>query len=159
MGKGKRMRNMALMAALLFMAWGTGEDQVLASDGLDNPPADGRAGFRPAGDRDSGVKIGADNQKYPEGFTPYPGSRPASGYSASVGEGESAASFAVEARPADVIAHFRRQAEAQGMKIRGEVKGGSTTIFFADRPGGSGDSVKFVIMQSGNRVMGSVAGR
>ncbi|KGB51642.1 hypothetical protein FG91_04004 [Sphingopyxis sp. LC81] len=153
------MRELVSVAALLLMACSSGDDQVVTNDGLDGRSAGGPVAYRPMEDSQSSVKIGADNQQYPKGFSPYPGSRPARNFSASVSDGGTVASFEVEAKVADVMAHFRKQAEAQGMKITGQVEGGSTTIFVADRPDGSGDNVKFTIIQSGDRVMGAVMGK
>lgn len=152
------MRETGLVAALLLMACGSGEGQAVARGGDQGSPAAVATPQAPARDGVAETKFGDDNQQYPKGFSPYPGSRPARNFSASTYDGGTAASFEVEAKVADVIAHFRKQAEAQGMKITGQVEGGSTTIFVADRPDGSGD-VKFTIIQSGNRVMGAVMGK
>ena len=66
------------------------------------------------------------------------------------------ASFEVKGQAADVIAHFRKQAEAAGMKITTEVKAGETAMFGAERPGDSKSGVQVTATQAGDMVNGSI---
>ena len=66
------------------------------------------------------------------------------------------AGTAIKGAAADVIAHFRKQAEAAGMKITTEVKAGETAMFGAERPGDSKSGVQVTATQAGDMVNGSI---
>lgn len=100
---------------------------------------------------------GAANAKLPDGFTPYPGSTMTGGFTATGKDGQGGmASFEAPGKAEDVIAHFRRQAEAAGLEVKAEVKAGETLMFGAERPGDSKSGVQVTATQQGDRVRGSV---
>lgn len=100
---------------------------------------------------------GAGNAKFPAGFSPYPGAKVTGGFTATNKDGAGGmASFEVKGQAADVIAHFRKQAEAAGMKITTEVKAGETAMFGAERPDDSKSGVQVTATQAGDMVNGSI---
>lgn len=100
---------------------------------------------------------GAANAKLPTGFTAYPGSKLTGGFAASGTDGTGGmASFEVKANAADVIAHFRKQAEAAGMRVTSEIKSGDTAIIGAEMPGNSKTGVQITATQQGAQVVGAI---
>lgn len=100
---------------------------------------------------------GAANAKLPAGFTAYPGSKLTGGFAASGTDGTGGmASFEVNAKAADVIAHFRKQAEAAGMKVTSEIKTGDSAIIGAEKPGDTKTGVQITATQQGAQVIGTI---
>ena len=66
------------------------------------------------------------------------------------------ASFEVNAKAADVIAHFRKQAEAAGMKVTSEIKSGDTAIIGVEKPGDTKTGVQITATQQGAQVIGTI---
>ena len=66
------------------------------------------------------------------------------------------ASFEVDAKAVDVIAHFRKQAEAAGMKVTSEIKSGDTMIIGAEKSGGGHGGVQITATQTGSQVNGTI---
>jgi hypothetical protein len=66
------------------------------------------------------------------------------------------ASFEVDAKAADVIAHFRQQAEAAGMKVTSEIKSGDTMIIGAEKSGDGKGGVQITATQTGSQVNGTI---
>jgi hypothetical protein len=100
---------------------------------------------------------GGENAKLPDGLTLYPGSTLTGGMNSAV-EGKSAtmANFEVKGKAADVIAHYRQQVEAQGMKIKGEVSSPGNIILTAQQDTPVKRSVQITAAESGGVVTGSV---
>ena len=100
---------------------------------------------------------GAANAKLPAGFTVYPGSKMTGGFAARGTEGSGGmASFEVRAKAADVLAHFRRQAEAAGLKVTSEIKSGETAIIGAEKTSDAGTGVQITATQQGAQVIGTI---
>lgn len=100
---------------------------------------------------------GAAHAKLPAGFSPYPGSKMTGGFAASGTDGVGGmASFEAKGKAADVVAHFRKQAEAAGMKITAEVNSGDTMMIAAEKPGDDKSGVQITTSQSGDMVTGAV---
>ena len=165
------MRSMILAATMVLAACGSKSETEIASGTVTDPETGETADYKvTAGqDGDTGqVSIktgdgemvfggGAANAKLPSGFTPYPGARMSGGFAASGQDGSGGmASFEAKGKAADVLAHFRKQAEAQGMKITAEVKAGETMMFGAEKPGDANTGIQVTATQNGDMVNGSV---
>lgn len=157
--------------ALLLAACGSNSENEVASGTYTDPETGKTADYKitSSDDGESGkVSIktedgemvfggGAGNAKLPAGFTPYPGAKMTGGFSASGAQGTGGmASFEVEAKAADVIAHFRNQAEAAGMKVTSEIKSGDTMIIGAEMSGGGKGGVQVTATQTGSQVNGTI---
>lgn len=100
---------------------------------------------------------GAQHAKMPAGFAPYPGSTMTGGFTASGDDGASGmASFEAAGKAADVIDHFREQAEAAGMEITTEITAGETMMLGAEKEGARRSGVQITATQEGGKVTGSV---
>src|SRR3546814_15376274 len=103
---------------------------------------------------------GAANAKLPDGFAPYPGSKMTGGFTAT-GKGSQSgmASFEAPGKAEDVIAHFRKQAEAAGFKVNAEVKSGDTLMIGAAKPDDDKSGVQVTATQEGGKEIGRASGR
>ena len=100
---------------------------------------------------------GAANAKLPAGFALYPGAKISGGFASSSKDGSGGmTSFDVEGQAADVIAHVRKQAEAQGMKVTTEIKSGDTMIIGAEKPGDEKTTIQVTATQEGDMVNGAI---
>ncbi len=120
---------------------------------------DGEAGNVTIKTADGEVSFGggAAHAKLPSGIAPYPGAKMTGGFSSSGKDGITGmASFEVKGKAADVIAHFRKQVEAQGMQVTSEIKADQTMMFAAQKPGDEKSGMQFTATQDGDKVSGSV---
>ena len=62
----------------------------------------------------------------------------------------------VKGKAADVIAHFRKQVEAQGMKVVSEVNADETMMIAAEKAGSETPELHVMATQEGDMVTGSV---
>ena len=103
---------------------------------------------------------GAGNAKMPDGFALYPGAKLTGGMnSAANGKSATMANFEVSGKTSDVIAFYRKQAEAQGMKIVGEMSTPGNIILTAEQKGTAPRSVQVTAAQEGDKVIGIVMGQ
>ena len=157
--------------ALLLAACGSKSEKEVASGTYTDPETGETADYKvtSSGDGEDGnVSIktadgemnfggGAASAKLPAGFTPYPGAKMTGGMSASGKDGESGmASFEAKGQAADVIAHFRKQAEAAGMKVTSEVKAGDAMMLSAEKGDGGKRGVQITATQEGGTVTGAI---
>ena len=157
--------------ALLLAGCGSKSETEVASGTYTDPETGARADYKvTAGDDGESGNIsiktedgemvfgsGGANAKLPAGFTPFPGAKMTGGFAASGKDGQGGmASFEADGKAADVIAHFRKQAEAQGMKVTSEVKAGDTLMFGAEAAGAGKTGVQVTATQAGGKVNGSV---
>lgn len=160
----------AIVPALMLAACGGDDGREVASGTVTD--ADGKStdySVTQSGDGDEGqvtIKTdegsvqfgsGAGNAKLPDGFTLYPGAKLTGGMN-SAAEGKSAtiANFEVKAKGADVIAHYRKQAEAQGMKIKGEMSSPGNIILTAQQDSPVKRSIQVTAAEADGVVMGAV---
>ena len=102
------------------------------------------------------VQFGGE-AKLPAGMTPYPGSKMTGGFAgSSEGKQGGLASFEVKGRAADVIAHYRRQIEAAGLKVKSEMNAEDTIIISAEKPDDAKTSIQITATQNGDMVEGAV---
>lgn len=163
------MRYLVAAAVLSLAACGSKSETEVASGTYTDPETGETSEFRVTADADDGesgnisIKTkdgemrfgsGAANAALPAGFTPYPGSKMTGGFTAD-GQG-GMASFEAKAKAADVIAHFRKQAEAQGMDITSEVRAGETLMIGAEKKGAGKSGIQITATQAGDTVSGSV---
>ena len=161
----------ATAAALMVSACGSKSEKEVASGSYTDPETGETAEYKvtSAGEGDEGnVSIktedgevnfgsGAANTKLPAGFTLFPGGKITGGMTASGKDGDSGlASFEVKGQAVDVIAHYRKEAEAAGLKISSEVKTDDTMMFSAEKPGGGKGGVQVIATQSGDTVTGTL---
>lgn len=161
----------AAAAMLLLAGCGSNEETEVASGTYTDPETGESADYKvTAGDDSESGNIsiktedgemvfggGAANAKLPAGFTPFPGAKMTGGFAATGKDGQGGmASFEADGKAADVIAHFRKQAEAQGMKVTSEVKAGDTLMFGAEAAGAGKTGVQVTATQAGSKVNGSV---
>ncbi|HMO76190.1 MAG TPA: hypothetical protein PKD99_10655 [Sphingopyxis sp.] len=161
----------AAATALLLAACGSKSEQEVASGTYTDPETGKTAEYKVTASDDGGkgnisIKTeegemqfggGAAHAKLPAGFAPYPGSTMTGGFTATNQEGEGGmAGFEAKGQAADVIAHFRGQAEGAGMKVTTEIRSGDTMIIGAEKPGDKGTGVQVTATQSGDMVNGSV---
>ncbi len=167
------MRYLVCAAALMLAACGSesNSETEVASGSYTDPEtgetadysvtksADGETGSISIKTKDGKMQFGggAQHAKLPTGFTPYPGSTMTGGFTASGDDGKSGmASFEATGNAADVIDHFRNQAEAAGMKITTEITAGDTMMLGAEKEGGRPSGVQITATQDGDKVTGSV---
>ncbi|KTE17142.1 hypothetical protein [Sphingopyxis sp. H115] len=160
----------ALAAALLLAGCGSSEETEVASGTYTDPETGQSADYKVTASDDgaSNIRIktedgemvfggGGANAKLPAGFAPFPGTKMTGGFAATGKDGQGGmASFEVDGKAADVIAHFRKQAEAQGMKVTREMKAGDTLMFGAEAAGSGKAGVQVTATQVGATVNGSV---
>ncbi|WP_077148857.1 hypothetical protein [Sphingopyxis sp. KK2] len=162
----------ATAAALLVAACGSKSEQEVASGTYTDPETGETADYKvtkSADGEDGSISIktedgemsfggGASSAKLPKGFTPYPGATMTGGMAATGPGGEQSgmASFEVKGQAADVIAHYRKQAEAAGLKVASEVKAGDMMMFSAEPAGGGKSGVHVTATQAGDTVNGTV---
>ena len=161
----------AAAAALMLSACGSQSEKEVASGSYTDPTTGKTADYKITSDADGengniSIKTadgemnfggGAANTKLPTGFTLYPGAKITGGMAASGKDGESGlASFEVKGQAVDVIAHYRKQAEAAGLKVTSEVKAGDTMMFGAEKPDGGKGGVQVTATQSGDMVTGAL---
>lgn len=160
----------ALAVALTLAACGSKSETEVASGSYTDPETGKTADYKVTTDGADGNQVsfktedgemsfggGAGNARLPAGFTAYPGATMMGGFSASGKDGQGGmASFEVDAQAADVIAHFRKQAEAVGMKVTTEVKSGETMMFGAEKAGDSKTGIQVTATQTGGKVTGSI---
>lgn len=166
------MRTLVLAAAasLLLAACGSKSDTEIASGTVTDPDTGEKTDYKVTTDGDQrniSIKTedgemqfgsGAANARLPDGFTPYRGSKMTGGFTASGKDGQGGmASFEAPGRAEDVIAHFRKQAEAAGLTVKTEVKAGETLMIGAERPDDSKSGVQITATQDGDKVTGSVS--
>ena len=105
---------------------------------------------------DGEVRFGAE-AKLPAGLTPFPGSKMTGGFAgSSEGRQGGLAGFEVKGKAADVVAHYRRQIEAAGLKVKSEMNAEDTIIISAEKPGDPKTSIQITATQSGDMVEGAV---
>lgn len=117
---------------------------------------DGEEGNVSIKTEDGEVKFGT-GAKLPPGLTPYPGSK-MTGEFAGISEGKQGglASFEVKAKAADVVAHYRTQIVAAGLKVKSEMNAGDTIIIGAEKPGDEKTTMQVTATQNGDMVEGAV---
>lgn len=102
------------------------------------------------------VQFGGE-AKLPAGITPYPGSKMTGGFAGSGKDGKGGlASFEVKGNAADVVAHYRRQIEAAGLKVKSEMNAEDTIIISAEKPDDAKTSIQITATQNGDMVEGAV---
>ncbi|ALC12630.1 hypothetical protein [Sphingopyxis sp. 113P3] len=158
-------------AALLVAGCGSKSEKEVASGTYTDPETgetadykvtsseDGEAGNVTIKTADGEVSFGggAAHAKLPAGIAPYPGARMTGGLSSTGKDGTAGmASFEVEGKAADVIAHFRKQVEAQGMKVTSEITADQTMMFAAQKADDDKSGMQFTATQEGDQVTGSV---
>ena len=95
--------------------------------------------------------------KLPEGITPYPGSKMTGGFAGSGKDGQGGlASFEVKGKAAEVMAHFRKQIESAGLKVKSEINSDDTMIIGAEKPDDSKTSIQVTATQNGDMVEGAI---
>lgn len=161
----------ATAAALLLTACGAKSEQEVASGTYTDPATGKTADYKvtqSAEGEDGNVTIktadgelnfggGAANAKLPAGFTLYPGAKITGGMAAKSKDGESGmTSFEVQGQAADVIAHFKKQAEAAGLKVTSEVKAGEMMMLSAEKGDGGKHDVQVTATQEGGKVTGAM---
>lgn len=162
----------ATAAALMLAACGSKSETEVASGTYTDPATGKSADYKVTSDvngengnisiktEDGEVNFGgsAANAKLPAGFTLYPGAKVTGGMTASGKDGDSGlASFEVKGQAADVIAHYRKQAEAAGLKVSSEIKAGDTMMFGAEKPDGGKGGVQVTATQAGDMVNGTLS--
>lgn len=157
-------------AALLVAGCGSKSEKEVASGTYTDPETgetaeykvtsdDGEAGNVTIKTADGEVSFGggAAHAKLPAGIAPYPGARMTGGLSSSGKDGNAGmASFEVKGKAADVIAHFRKEVEAQGMKVTSEITADQTMMFAAQKADDDKSGMQFTATQEGDQVRGSV---
>ena len=161
----------AAAAALLVAGCGSKSEKEVASGTYTDPETgetadykvtssdDGETGNVSIKTADGEVNFGggAANAKLPAGIAPFPGAKMTGGLSSTSKDGTSGmASFEVKGKAADVIAHFRKQVEAQGMKVTSEITADETMMIAAEKPGDDKSGIQFTATQEGDMVTGSV---
>ena len=156
--------------ALTLAACGNSEEREVMSGTVTDPETGKDTSYVVTSDRDGGdgtvtVKSdkgtatfgsGAAHARLPAGIAPFPGAMMTGGFAADGPEGTGGmATFTAKAASADVIAHFRRQAEAQGMKVISEVSAEDTRMIAAEAKDGS--TLQITATQEGDSVTGNVA--
>ncbi len=159
----------ALWAGLLAGCGGGGDSEIASGTVTD---ADGKSvdyAVSTAGDQgkvsiktDEGeISFGGDaaSAKLPDGFALYPGAKLTGGF-ASTMEGKVAtmANFEVKGTAAAVIAFYRKQAEAAGLKIAGEISSPGSMILTANAGDGADKprSVQITAAEADGVVTGSI---
>ncbi len=105
---------------------------------------------------DGEVQFGGE-AKLPAGLTPFPGSKMTGGFAGSGKDGKGGlASFEVKGRAAEVVAHYRRQIEAAGLKVKSEMTAEDTVIISAEKPDDTKTSIQVTATQTGDVVEGAI---
>ena len=161
--------SVALVAMTLLVAGCGPKSETDVASGTYTDPATGKtAEYKVSGGKDGEegnvsiktedgeVKFGTD-AKLPAGLTPYPGSKMTGGFAgASDGKQGGLASFEVKAKAAEVVAHYRRQIEAAGLKVKSEMNAGDTIIIGAEKPGDEKTTIQVTATQEGDMVQGAI---
>ena len=161
----------AAAAALLVAGCGSKSEKEVASGTYTDPDTgetadykvtssdDGESGNISIKTADGEVSFGGGGAtaKLPAGIAPFPGAKMTGGFSSTGKDGTSGmASFEVKGKAADVIAHFRKQVEAQGMKVVSEVNADETMMIAAEKAGSETPELHVMATQEGDMVTGSV---
>jgi hypothetical protein len=155
------MRKFSLgIAALLLAGCGSSDSgTVETEDGTveyDVERGGGEAQMRFTDDEgnETTINAGADvAASLPDGFTVYPGAQVASSTVMSGNEGQGSMTVMTSsASPQDMIAHYRRQAEAAGFAIEMEMTTNDTMMIGGEGPGGQ--SFSFNASPSGGETTG-----
>lgn len=121
-------------ACLLLAGCGSGSSDVTV-----NEDGDG-TGTIEIKSENADVNITAgDNAKVtlPEGFTLYPGAKVISNVNMTTnGEAHATLTMSSSASPDEIVAFYRRQAEAAGVEIRSEIKADSALLVSGTSPAG-----------------------
>lgn len=100
----------------------------------------------------SGTNVAVD---LPAGFGIYPGAQVVSNTSMSSAEGDAAMVVMTSAdKPAELVAHYRQQAEAAGVTIEMEMNQNGTLLIGGELPAGGGFS--FTAMAAGDSTQGTL---
>ena len=154
--------------ALLLAGCGSKSETEVASGTYTDPETGKTADYKISSSEDGEngkVTIKTDNgevqfggeAKLPAGFTPFPGSKMTGGFSgSSEGRRGGLASFEVKGKAADVVAHYRRQIEAAGLKVKSEMKAEDTVIISAEKPDDAETSIQVTATQNGDMVEGAI---
>lgn len=158
----------ALAVMLLVAGCGQKSETEIASGTYTDPATGKTAEYTVSGGKggeegnvsikteDGEVKFGTD-AKLPAGLTPYPGSQMTGGFTGtSDGKQGGLASFEVKAKAADVVAHYRTQIEAAGLKVKSEMNAGDTIIIGAEKPGDEKTTMQVTATQNGDMVEGAI---
>lgn len=160
-----------LAVAMLVAGCGSKSETEIASGTVTDPETGETSQYRVTtddGGDESNISIktkdgevsfggGTTNARLPDGFTPYPGTKMTGGFTSSTADGAGGmANFEVKGAAADVIAHFRKQAVAQGMKATSEMTAGDTVMFAAEKADDSKANIQLTATQSGDTVSGAV---
>lgn len=93
----------------------------------------------------------------PAGLSPYPGTKMTGGFTgSSEGKQGGLASFEVKAKATDVIAHYRRQIEAAGLKVKSEMTAEDTIMIGAEKPDDEKTTIQVTATQNGDMVEGAI---
>lgn len=162
--------NFALAAAMALLVAGCGStSETEVASGTYTDPATGKtAEYKVSGSKDGEdgnvtvktedgeMRFGTD-ATLPAGLTPYPGSKMTGGFAGtSEGKQGGVASFEVKGKAADVVAHYRSQIEAAGLKVKSEMKAGDTILIGAEKPGDANTTIQVTATQEGDMVQGAV---
>ena len=157
-------------AAMTLLVAGCGsQSETDVASGTYTDPATGKtAEYKVSGSKDGDegnvtvktedgeMRFGTD-ARLPAGLTPYPGSKMTGGFAGSSdGKQGGLASFEVKAKAAEVVAHYRRQIEAAGLKVKSEMNAGDTIIIGAEKPGDDKTTIQVTATQEGDMVQGAV---
>ncbi len=158
----------ALAVMLLVAGCGQKSETEIASGTYTDPATGKTAEYKVSGGKDGEegnvsiktedgeVKFGT-GAKLPAGLTPYPGSQMTGGFTGtSDGKQGGLASFEVKAKAADVVAHYRTQIEAAGLKVKSEMNAGDTIIIGAEKPGDEKTTMQVTATQNGDMVEGAI---
>lgn len=159
----------ALAAAMLFLAGCGSKSETEVASGTYTDPETGKTADYSISSSEDGengkvtIKTGegevqfGGEAKLPAGITAYPGSKMTGGFAgSSEGKQGGLASFEVKARAADVVAHYRRQIEAAGLKVTSEMNAEDTVIISAEKPDDAKTSIQVTATQNGDMVEGAV---
>lgn len=162
--------DLALAAAMALLVAGCGsKSETEVASGTYTDPATGKTTeYKVSGSKDGEegnvtfktedgeVRFGSE-AKLPAGLTPYPGSKMTGGFAGSSEDGKGGmAGFEVKARVADVVAHYRGQIEAAGLKIKSEMTADDTMIIGAEKPGDEKTTIQVTATQEGDMVNGAI---
>lgn len=104
-------------------------------------------------DGDMRLDAGPAGAKMPAGFSLYPGATLDGGLTMAGSDGSGGiANFEVKANGKDVLAFYRKQAEANGMTVTSEFMSGSVHMITAEKESGPVRSVNFQIVPEGELV-------
>lgn len=155
-------------AALLLAGCGSKSETEVASGTYTDPETgktadykissseDGENGKVTIKTDDGEVQFGGE-AKLPAGLTPFPGSKMTGGFAgSSEGRQGGLASFEVKGKATDVVAHYRRQIEAAGLKVKSEMKAEDTVIISAEKPDDPETSIQVTATQNGDMVEGAI---